>query len=370
MIWRRYLVLLFVLGNFWAYSQPERAFYPGDSTQKSIWLSLDNFNFLKNNEYMNPMAPGYTLLGYHLTPTVDYKINNRLRLRGGLHLLRFSGRDDFREVQPYFSLEYWFSNHFGIDFGAYTVKENLHLSPVIFDVENQINAFVQQGMQFKFRQQHVFGNVWLDWEEFIYKGDPFQESFSIGTDWEWSPWIKANNWKVTFTAQGLVHHNGGQINEADLPVSTLLNTGLSGKIIHHGQGRRQLKKSLGLWHFRYWDFTDAPQMSYENGTAWYGFMDFAVSHLKAETGFFYGNQFVAPRGNPLLQSVSYSDVSLTEPERKLMILSISYRQKPLRQLEIGVAFNGFFDLIESHFDYNYMFVMRFYDVIRLKDLSE
>ena len=77
----------------------------------NVYLSLKNINFVKNNEYYNPIIEGYTLMGYFIQPELVYAPSKKVRLQLGTHILSYAGADKISKVKLVFSTTYNFSEN-------------------------------------------------------------------------------------------------------------------------------------------------------------------------------------------------------------------------------------------------------------------
>ena len=69
----------------------------------NFYFNFQNQNFFWNNEYFGSIAAGYTLIGYHVTPTIEYHFSNNFKVEAGVHMLKYSGVDDFSTIIPSYS---------------------------------------------------------------------------------------------------------------------------------------------------------------------------------------------------------------------------------------------------------------------------
>ena len=88
-------------------AQPLEQFFANNKNvndSSKLNLSIENTNFLKNNEYFGDFAQGYTLIGYFLKPKINFSPHKKLKISAGVHLQKYSGIDKFTEIQPTFSV--------------------------------------------------------------------------------------------------------------------------------------------------------------------------------------------------------------------------------------------------------------------------
>jgi len=73
-------------------------------------LEIYNLNFIKNNEYFNFIADGYTLLGTHLHPKFVYNSSKKAQFKAGLFISKHFGDTKIHKEIPTFTFNYRFKN--------------------------------------------------------------------------------------------------------------------------------------------------------------------------------------------------------------------------------------------------------------------
>src|SRR5574344_1681282 len=66
--------------------------------QKDLWIDINTLSFFQNNEYNGERVKGYTLPGFRLRPTINYKYKN-FTLCAGIDALHYWGK----EIYPAYS---------------------------------------------------------------------------------------------------------------------------------------------------------------------------------------------------------------------------------------------------------------------------
>ena len=80
----------------------------------------------------------------------------------------------------------------------------------------------ENGIQFLLDYPDLIGDIWLNWEQFIKEGDPFQEKFTAGLNMYFDLY-KGPNFRLGLPFQALFRHQGGQIDNTSLPAGTQSN---------------------------------------------------------------------------------------------------------------------------------------------------
>ena len=106
------LIVFFLVGAiFIGYSQDfNSSFFINPTIQQNdstkLFLRIENTNFFKNDEYFGGLTSGLTYIGTILQPKLVYQPYSKIKIQAGVHLLLYSGLDDFGQVLPVFSFQY------------------------------------------------------------------------------------------------------------------------------------------------------------------------------------------------------------------------------------------------------------------------
>jgi hypothetical protein len=192
-----------------------------DSQQ--LFMRFRNATFINNREHYNPYQPGYTLIGYFLLPMLEYHPGPATRLKAGVHLLKYSGREKFSRYIPVFSFQHRFAPGVDMVFGALHGALNHGLIEPLFSFERVFTDNHESGLQFLIARGRLTADIWLDWERFIITGDPFQEEFTAGLSSKMLISGSGKRLRVELPLQVLATHRGGQIDISDDRMQTLLN---------------------------------------------------------------------------------------------------------------------------------------------------
>ena len=374
MNFRIYYIFLFIILSGHCFSQSGYSYYIQDyeinpSDSGKLFFEIDNVNFIKNNEYFGPVAEGYTLLGFNLSPKVQYFPNSRIKLMAGANLLSYYGRENEINASLLLSFQYKINKHFDFVLGNIYGTVNHKLIEPIFDFERFLNNNIENGIQFLWNSERVFADLWLDWEQQILQDDPFQEIFNVGLSSEFVILKKENQFTLSVPFQNIVRHEGGQINNNnEEPLTTLFNnaTGLSfQKSIH----RKFLHKIIISYYIvSYQDLSPNKQQMYIDGTGFYPTVEFVNNSFDFLLGYWYGNQFVAPLGNPVYETYSRTKFFVEEPVRQLVTGKLNYQKDIFKGINLGVRFETYYDILESNLEYTWGVIIVINDRFFLKNL--
>jgi hypothetical protein len=320
-----------------------------DSQQ--LFLRFRSATFMNNKEHFNPYQPGYTLIGYFAVPTLEYHPGPATRLKAGIHLLKYSGREKFSRFIPVFSFQHRFAPGVDMVFGALHGALNHGLIEPLFSFERIFTNNHESGLQFLIDREWFTADIWLDWERFIFTGDPFQEEFSAGLSSKVLIIRPGNRLRVELPFQLLATHRGGQIDISDERMQTLVNiaTGINIDMDLDHDFFRVIGFRGYIAFFR--DQSPAPQYPYENGWGIYPNLFMESRFFQSGVGYWRGHRFVAPRGEPVFQSVSQVDPVLAVNNRELITSKIILNRKLVRGINMGLRFEGYFDTASRNFDH-------------------
>ena len=100
-MYRLILILVFVSSTTIITAQeffPKSFIEPTAINEKQVgelYFNIRNTNFVRNNEFFNNIVEGYTLIGYFVDPTISYTPSKNTKIEAGVHLLKYSGVDQF-----------------------------------------------------------------------------------------------------------------------------------------------------------------------------------------------------------------------------------------------------------------------------------
>jgi hypothetical protein len=366
---------LLIVGKFNVFSQ----YYPNsfytidkiDSNQNnSLIFRIDNSNFLKNNEYTNNIYTGYTLIGYHVSPQLVYYPTKSVKLEMGVHFLKYSGIEQYTKVLPLFSAHWQAGKNTEIILGTLKGSINHRLIDPIFDNEKFYTENVENGLQFLFDTRFYKGDIWINWQNFIFKGGNDQEIFTMGFSNRF--FINSPNAKHSFSVplQTIFVHHGGQINETSLPVTTHHNSGLGINYTYHKENSFLKSISLESMFLVFNDLSTTHVLPYISGYGCYsqaqvkaGMFDLSVAH-------WFGDFYISDRGNQMYQSLSTVYEGYKEPQRGLVTSRAYFEKKLIKGLHVGTGFETYSDLYHYTFEYGYFFYINFNSEFFIKSFKE
>ena len=315
----------------------------------SLYFNFNNTNFLWNNEYFNDVVEGYTLIGYHVTPTFEYHFSKNIKVEAGIHLLQYSGLDKFTDALPVYRATYH-NQGFALIMGTLYGTVNHKLPDPLSNFENYLTHKLENGVQAIWNKERFELDIWLDWQNFIFVDDSTQEKLVAGISAN-TYIFKNDSWELSAPAYAMVMHRGGQIDASQANMLTALNYGLglnlkrplNNKIINSVEGR-----------FNYLGFTDnSPTVEsiFNNG---YGYLsNIRLNHKESffQLGYWHSEQFLSLQGHPMYQSKSVKGSSFDANERNLFTTKLQYSKTIYRGIYLGLLGETFYDVNTGNFDF-------------------
>lgn len=330
--------------------EPSIFFSPTDS--QKLFINFRNKNFFKNNEYFNPLNEGYTLLGFIAQPSLSYFPGKTTRIEIGSSFLKYDGRQGFSDIQPLFRFQYQPSQNFQMVMGSLFGGANHGLIEPLYRWEQDFMNPVENGLQFVFKGPHAKADVWLQWEKFIFRHDPFQEELTVGTTFSWRINPDNKNFNVSIPFQSLINHHGGQDIAIDTAIQTLAN--YASGITASWQTSRKLKEiTLECWVMGYSDLSPQKYQAYNKGYGIYPKAGFKLGDFMLQTGYFHGEKFIAIKGEPLFHSAVTPNTGLMLPERNLLVAKFAFIKQIEKGISIAAYTEAYTDLEGGNTDYNY-----------------
>jgi len=333
-----------------------------------LFLQINNNNFIKNNEYFGPVVEGYTLLGFNLTPRLVYIPNSKLKLTTGANFLTYYGREN--ELEASLLLSFQYKLHPNLDFvlGNIYGTVNHRLIDPLLNFERFLDDNIENGIQFIWNSNRIFADLWLDWEQQIIQNDPYQEKFNVGLSTNFLI-IDKENYSISVPFQNLIRHEGGQINaNNDEPLTTIFNNATGLSVTKPIESKFINNINLTTYIVNYQDLSPTKRQMYIDGTANYTTLELSNSFFDFTVGYWYGEQYVAPIGNPIFESYSRTEFFVEEPIRELLIGKLNYQKNVFDGINLGVRFEGFYDLIGENTDYTWTVMVVISEKFFLKNL--
>lgn len=335
----------------------------------NLYLGFTNINFIKNDEYSNPVIEGYTLIGYFLQPQIVYAPSEKISLRLGTNMISYAGTNRFSRIKPVFSTTYKFSENGSLIFGSLAGSDSHRMSDPHFNNERLYTNWSEDGLQVRLRNDHLFSDTWLSWENFIFKGDTDREIFTAGESFIYSSGTIADLFRLEIPVQLQFKHYGGQISNYQGHVETYFNTAAGFRLIAgHPEGRNP-QPGVSFLLFNGNNLTkNAPSGITKGHGEWYrAFVNWRFAGLEA--GYWSSHDFYAPNGNFIFGSVSDHLDGVVIHNRRILTCSANIRFMPENFLEFYFAFDGYYDTDLKRFDNAMTLHLRFDKLFRIVSIK-
>ena len=330
---------------------------------KNLVLNVDNLSFIKDNEYFNLIADGYTLLGNQSEVSLIWQAHQNYSLTGGLYALKYFGTPGFEPLVPFVGLEIKKGNS-RFYFGKLYTADLHQLSGEIYAFERLLDQRrIEHGLQHRYKNEHWQTDTWLEWEQFIHKADKRRERLNFGQTTTFKQNFK--QWELRVPLQIYLQHRGGQINvrtgnnnvnNAVVIANSAIGFSLENKL------NKLTSAGIKYQYFSHAVNTDNPEeLLFKSGYA-HKLQIFAkYRHWQTYLSYWQANRFVAPKGDDMYQSVSrrvekYTDSqnrpvtvfsNHTEPHRKLFSLTTTYRKEIFKDLDLAFVVDAYYQLNKS-----------------------
>lgn len=316
---------------------------PDSSRVGDLYLSINNFNYLRNYEFFNDIQDGYTLYGTQLEPQLVYYAHPRLVLTAGINLQKDYGGKGIYKSTPLFSLKYK-ARDATLIVGALEGSLQHRLVEPLYDLERRITNPVEYGTQVVINKKSLFLDVFINWDNMIYKPSPELERIFTGGSADITI-IDRPKFKLSLPLQYFVKHEGGQIDTSSKPNHMMVNGAMGFKLKYKTGGFiRSVNTENYVLGFK--DNSDNKEWAYSGGN---GLLFNASAESKVGSltfTYWQGNKFAAPVGMPIYQSVSnkIDKEGYTEKKRQLLFIRYLYQKQLIPDLYLDFRVEPVLDL--------------------------
>lgn len=332
----------------------EKYINPGDSN--NLFFRIENTNFFKNNEYFGRNEEGFTDLGVMLKPEFVYHPSKNTRLEAGMHLLKFSGRNDFMQAYPVFSFQAGICKGLDILLGSLHSGYNHELIEPIYKPERHFEHNYENGIQIMTNLKRFKSDLWIDWEKFIFPGDTFKEEFTIGTSDKIILTNPESDFIISVPFQGVASHKGGQITSDSSHMQSVVDGGGGLSLEYKCKTKWVNSYGINSYFLQYADVSPTPgdDVRYVQGYGSYSNVWINSVYFNLYAGYWHGKFFMAPRGEELFQSVSSKEGSdARTPVNQIVFTKFGLKKEVYKDVFVELRFEGYYELYDKNFDYSY-----------------
>jgi hypothetical protein len=338
---RSVTILALLLSALTLHGQKGDATLPQDG---ALSLSISSINFVRNNEYFNPITEGYTLLGFFFRPQLVYTPTQKVTLRAGTHLLKYWGTEKFSQVKPLFSVSLNLTKSTTLTLGSLSGSDKHRFYDPHFSDEGLYNEYSEDGFQLATTKKHIFNDMWLNWENFIFKGDSTREIIAFGESFIYTSSQITDFMNFEIPLQLQLKHFGGQISNYPEPVETFFNIAAGLKINFKTAGERFGKASIEYQQFINREFNGEAKSGISSGYASWARLTYTYKTISAGGSYWRSHDFYAPNGNPIFSSISDYQPGVVIHDRRLITNFIYLDILPESFLVLHLGIDTFYDI--------------------------
>ncbi len=288
---------------------------------------------------------------------LEYYFTPKIKVNAGVYLLKYSGRNNFTQVIPVFSVQYKMAKSLELVMGNIYGTANHQLAEPLFRYDRYFQHHIEYGFQFLLNTATIHSDLWLSWEHFIMVGDTAQEQLVVGSSTVFRILRHRRGLSVSLPLQFLVAHKGGQLAPPPhKPMSTILNGLVGAKLTYHFSAKSQLEFEPQFLLYAGLHLPDPGEANYQpfkNGWGSYTTLTYNNSWLHVMAGYWYAERFVSPHGEYLFQSVSEIRPSCSQGKRQLLTTKVWLDKTICRSIKLEARFESYYDLMTHHPDYSY-----------------
>ena len=361
----RNLTIIFLLIAITVWNTNGQSSLENGSDSEILSLRIESMNFIKNNEYYNPVIEGYTMPGFFFQPELVYSPTSKITLRGGAYLLKYHGLEKFSQIKPVLSTTLYLTKTTTLTIGTLSGSEKHQLFDPHFNSERMYNAYNENGFQLTSRTNHLFNDAWLNWENFIVKGDSSREIFTFGESFKYTSSPVAEILHFEFPVQFQLKHFGGQISNYSEHVETHFNlaTGVRMNI-------DLADKRFGQAGIEYLQFINKLFAGQTASGITYGYASWLRLHYTYKAvyigaAYWKGHNFDAPNGNDIYGSISDYQPGVVIPNRRIISNFFYITLLPESYLELFFGVDTYYDTDLKRLDNSMTLHLNFDKLIRI-----
>jgi hypothetical protein len=344
-----------------------------DTTRdEAVYVKLQGLGYMKDIENFGPIMDGYTLFGTQFNPQLGYQFSKNFAMDVGVYLRQDFGHKGLNEVLPTVSLRYQ-KKDFKMIFGNLNGSWSHKLVEPIYAFERGITNRMETGAQFILNKKRVDFDIWIDWQNMLYRLVNDYERFWLGMNWNTFKY-ENDEFEFRIPLQGTVRHNGGQIARGGLinPGTQSVYTNLN------GAAGVYFKKKINGKYLKsiYFDGRYVANKNNSGDTLLYrSFGDGALINIGAEIfktdimlSYWYGGDFTSEFGGALYQNLSSSITyaGTYTSYRNLLILRATKKILLAKQTVLTIRLEPEYDLSFHRFSFDAGFYINFGKQIFLK----
>ncbi len=325
-----------------------------DEKKNDIYINLTALGFTKNNEYFDRIADGYTLFGYQVLSELVFFPAEKISLAAGVFAWKDFGTNKYSKIAPTFTIDVGWKS-LRLLFGTLHGNLEHQLIEPIYDFERVMTNRIENGVQVIFNKDRFLADLWINWENMLYEGDPDQEELSGGLVTKYRI-LEHERLDIEIPLQIFGMHRGGQIDVSPLPIKTVFNTtfGISGYLkfpessFFHG-----IKTDDYL--VVYDDLSFEKQDAFREGYAFYLNLALKTKLFDLMVSYWNGDKYISNYGGALYnsRSTTFKHPEYLEPNRELLIFRLLQDMYILDNLCISARLEPYYNFVTKKFNFSH-----------------
>ena len=166
----------------------------------------------------------------------------------GGNVLRYNGRNDYTQATPWFNVHFQPTEKLSVILGNLNSDFNHNLPEPLAEPEMYLSSRPEAGIQVRYDSRRFNTDLWIDWQQFIMKGDPFKERFVFGAVTN----LKLMDKNFTTLSIPLIFygmHQGGEIDNAPGLAKSFITLSPGESPLQKGYRTISLKAVSSTLHF-------------------------------------------------------------------------------------------------------------------------
>jgi len=323
-----------------------------DSTSQAINIRLESVSFVKNNEFDSDFTDGFTGIGFTFKPTLEYWATQGTRINAGVFLQKYSGQDDFFKTIPIFTVQQKLTQDLDLVLGSIYGNLNHDLDEPLYRVDNFYQDNVEYGLQLLWQKPKIRSDFWIAWNQFILRGDSFQEQWTAGANVEYEL-LKYASLKLSIPFQTMLFHYGGEIDTSPDPVLSILNTKIGLRLTHTLSENTswQFDQALYIYNGLNLPETGVHAQAFDQGYAIYLKAYLNHKNLAFNLAYWYADSFIAPMGEYLLLNQGEFGVTNAVDSKSFLNAGFRIHKDIKKNMRLEFDVRGYFDLDNQKFSH-------------------
>jgi hypothetical protein len=330
----------------------ERYTLPDSST---VGITAHSHSFFRNLEYFTPAADGKTLFGQQLTLRGLYRPSPYVTLSGGAFVWKDFGNPALQDIRPVFTVRYQ-KNHFALLFGTLEGHLNHRQIEPLQDFESVITNRQEEGFQFLYNGPKFWADVWLEWQNSIYRYSKEQEQLQVGVNL--MPTLHTSDSdRVQGILQARAFHRGGQLDTSPKKLPGVTFWAVSPGVRFDTYINSNNRVQVDLYIVGTGSSTTLHPKQVRQGIGFYGNIQWKGKFITTMVSYWDGNGIYIPGGGPMYSSLAQEASAQAKGtvfnNRNLLYLRLIHDINLGPKSTLSLRAEPQYDLNLRSLDYNY-----------------